>query len=107
MQAKSTNAAGEQVSTLLMDLIQRHLAVVPVGDSASDGLSHVTAGVFGDAIERAMIETTGVELLGLKPDDSFSVGRVFEEAERQGIPIRVLTPDNGDTAQLDVGEAAK
>ena len=106
MQAKSTNAAGEQVSTLLMDLIQRHLAVVPVGDSASDGLSHVTAGVFGHAIERAMIETTGVELLGLKPDDVISVGRVFEEAERQGIPIRVLTPDNGDTAQLDVGEAA-
>jgi transglutaminase-like putative cysteine protease len=107
LQAEFTSTADEQISTLLMDLIHRHFVAVPVEGVETRMQSQVAAGIFGHAVERALIETAGAELLGLPIDDFMSVGRVFEEAQQQDIPVRVLTPGASNAAPLSLDEAAR
>jgi hypothetical protein len=45
--------------------------------------------------------------LALPPGSSTGVGRVFEEADRQGIGTVVLQPGEADPTRLDIGEGAR
>jgi large repetitive protein len=107
MQTESASTAGEKTSALLMDLLHRHLVAVPIDRLTEHTHPYVAAGVFGHAVERAMIETAGVELLGLPGEDFISVGRVFDEAKRQGIPTVVLRSGAADLSRIAVDEAAR
>jgi transglutaminase-like putative cysteine protease len=107
IQTPSTSADSGQASTLRMDLLHRHQIALPIDGNTPTAQPLVAAGVFGHAIERALMETAGTDLLGLPDEDFISVGRVFEEAKQQGIPTVILRPGVDDTSRLTLDEVAQ
>src|SRR5829696_4649230 len=106
--ARSTDAVTE---TATFDILHRSSAVRPLaGASAPIGPHPLLAeGILAHVIERAMVEVGAVmpaELV-LPAGRSTGVGRVFEEAARQGIATVVLQPGEADPTKLAIGEGAR
>ena len=106
-----TATAEAVTETATFDILHRGSAVRPLaGASARNGTHPLLAdGVLAHVIERAMVEVSAVmpAELALPAGTSTGVGRVFEEAARQGIAIVVLRPGEADPARLAIGEGAR
>jgi hypothetical protein len=106
-----TATAGAVTETATFDILHRRSAVKPLADGSGqvDTNPLLTEGVLAHVIERAMVEVGAVmpAELALPPGSSTGVGRVFEEADRQGIGTVVLQPGEADPTRLDIGEGAR
>jgi hypothetical protein len=103
-----TATADAMTETATFDILHRSSGVRSLaGASARNGTHPLLAdGVLAHVIERAMVEVGAVmpAELGLPAGSSTGVGRVFEEATRQGIATVVLRPGEGDPTRLAIGE---
>jgi hypothetical protein len=92
------------------DLIHRSMAPLPIKDAAAETHAGIFAGVLAHVAERLSLDST--EWAGDAQSEplpaAISVGRVFEEAEKQGIATAVLSPESADAdlAGLDVASEA-
>jgi hypothetical protein len=106
-----TAAADAATETATFDILHRSSAVRPLaGVSAPIGPHPLLVdGVLAHVIERAMVEVGAVmpAELALPAGSSTGVGRVFEEATRQGIGTVVLQPGEADPTKLAIGEGAR
>jgi hypothetical protein len=106
--AATTDTATE-VATF--DILHRSSGVSPLAGRSGPGDAHplLTEGVLAQVIERAMVEVGAVmpAELALPAGSSTGVGRVFEEAARQGIATVVLQPGEADPKRLAIGEGAR
>jgi large repetitive protein len=98
--------------TIEADLIHRNASVVPVSGIAAEVNAEVLAGVMAHVVERVSLETTNwaSDYQTERPDQSpaaVSVGRVFEEAEKQQVAITVLQPSSAEADSLAVSEQAR
>jgi hypothetical protein len=109
--AKTAATAGAVTETATFDILHRGSAVRPLAGGFRPAGAHplLTEGVLAHVIERAMVEVSAVmpAELGLPPGSSTGVGRVFEEAARQGIATAVLRPGEADSARLTISEGAR
>ena len=109
--AKTAPTTGAATETATFDILHRSSAVSPLaGESRRVGTQPLLAeGVLAHVIERAMVEVGAVmpAELTLPTGSSTGVGRVFEEAARQGIATVVLQPGEADPTKLAIGEGAR
>jgi hypothetical protein len=106
-----TPTAGAVAETATFDILHRGSAVRPLAGGSGPAGAHplLNEGVLAHVIERAMVEVSAVmpAELALPAGSSTGVGRVFEEAARQGIATAVLRPGEADPARLAIGEGAR
>jgi hypothetical protein len=106
-----TATAGAVTETATFDILHRGSAVRPLAGGSGPAGAHplLTEGILAHVIERAMVEVSAVmpAELALPAGSSTGVGRVFEEAARQGIAAVVLRPGEADPARLAIGEGAR
>jgi hypothetical protein len=109
--AKTAASAGGVTETATFDILHRGSAVRPLAGGSGPAGAHplLTEGVLAHVIERAMVEVSAVmpAELSLPAGSSTGVGRVFEEAARQGIATVVLRPGEADPTRLAFGEGAR
>jgi hypothetical protein len=108
---KTAATAGAVTETATFDILYRGSAVRPLAGGSGPAGAHplLTEGVLAHVIERAMVEVSAVmpAELALPAGSSTGVGRIFEEAARQGIATVVLRPGEADPARLAIGEGAR
>jgi hypothetical protein len=97
---------GETASTQI-DLLHRSVATVAVEGATPSTHPLVALGVLSHAVERAMMGIGAEKPLNLPVRDSASVGQVFEEAARQGIPTVVLQPGRHNASRIAAADAAR
>ena len=106
--ATTTDAVPE---TATFDILHRRSAVSPLAGASAPTDPHplLAEGVLAHVIERAIVEIGAVmpPELALPTGSSTGVGRVFEEAAREGIATVVLRPGEADSARLAIGEGAR
>ena len=109
--AKTAPTAEAVTETATFDILHRSSAVSPLAGGSGPGGAHplLAEGVLAHVIERAMVEVGAVmpAELALPAGSSTGVGRVFEEAARQGIATVVLRPGEADPTRLAIGEGAR
>jgi hypothetical protein len=92
------------------DLIYRSVAPLPVTSAQPEDNAGILAGVLAHVAERVSLEARdwAGEAQPQRLPAATSVGRVFEEAKKQGIAVAVLTPGTAeaDLATLDVSAQA-
>jgi large repetitive protein len=103
-----TDFEGERATvTTTVDLLHQSFMATSLLDNPSDGDPRVLAGVLNHVTERAIVEGDPAELAeDVPPISPTTVGRVFEEAERNGIPIIALNPAE-PMPNLDMSARAK
>jgi hypothetical protein len=109
--AKTAATAESVTESALFDILHRSSAVKPLASESRGAGPHplLAEGVLAHVIERATVEVGEVmpEDLALPHGSSVGVGRVFEEADRQGTATVVMRPGVDDPAGLAISEAAR
>ena len=99
-------ASGEFRMSAALDVIHQSYGVVPIEGESQTVHPQVLAGVLAHVAERAGADTAA-ELSPEAPPPAGSVAQVFEQADQDGLEIRVITPENADLESLSVSDVAK
>jgi len=90
-----------------LDLLHRSFGTAPPTGDLSPFHPGIVAGVLSHTAERTVFESGAVLEADPPPGMMRSVGRLFQEAELDGIPIRVISPDDPIVEDLMVSDRAK
>lgn len=93
---------GDPDFVLGIDLVHRAFGFAPVADRPMAGHPGMLAGVLSHVAERAVLDGSWVADLGgsALPAVERGVGRVFEEADRQGVEVLTILPDESASRRL-------
>ena len=82
-----------------LDLIHQALAAAPTGQAEPGSQPRLYAGILNQVAEQTLVEAGARRAAEIgQPVSVASVGKVFEAAGQQGVPIRTLLPGTGDPA---------